>query len=153
MEKQMELLDKIKSYAYYLFYYRTIKEVRQLSKDFLDKNMTTTAFCLLYCEEAVKSFYDSVILRQPNYKDSLELILDAELDKYQNLKSRMQSYKEYVRSRQRIIIYDTSPKNILKSIRTHNGIDRLINYCHKSIVSIFDDMETELHNIFKKDKE
>jgi hypothetical protein len=147
----MELLKKIRSMAYYLYYYNTVRQLRQFCKSFIDNNLTTVSFSCLYCEKAVKNFHDRVIESNPNLENSLLTVYDKEMDNYDDIKKKINLYRAISRRTYNMIFANTNHKDIYSNIQKHGSMDELVSYCHKSMCAVFDEMEDIMHSIFNDD--
>jgi hypothetical protein len=123
-------------------------KMRAFCKMFLDNNITTTSFCLLYSEKAVKSFYDRICENVPNCDPQMLSFYELEIEKYEDLRGRIDSYRKLSRVRYSVIVHDTSIFKLNDSIKTHGSFESLVNYCHRSMSEMFDDMEEEFHKIY-----
>ena len=147
----MELLKKIKSYGYYLYYYKSIKETRAFCKKFMQNNLSTISISALYCEKAVKNFYERILDVDPNLQNKLINIFEGELDGYDDVRRRIKDHQHISRREYNKIISITNYKNIYDTCKSHGSMEEVINYCHKSIVNVFNSLECDLIDIFKKE--
>ena len=143
-------VKRVRSLFLYIVHYKKIKEVREFCKSFMQNNLTTVSISALYCEKAVTNFYERILEYNPNLQEQLVNIYECELDGYDEVRRRINEYQHISRREYNKILSIMNYRNLYDTIKTHGSMDEAINYCHKSIVAVFNSLECDLLDIFKK---